>query len=157
MRLEGRDMKTFQSKKHGVLISAFVFLALLPSAIALALCSNDTPSQSAQGAAQESLRQTEEYWLQHEDDPRALETILGDDFVHVLSSGLISKAEHIAYVRGLKKPATLPKSTSRTFACASTERRGSQTASWCMKTPMAPCGKRSLRMCLCSAAANGEP
>jgi hypothetical protein len=60
---------------------------------------------SSSAAHRESLRQAERYWLQHEDDPDALETILGDDFVHVFSSGFVSKAEHIAYVRNLKKPA----------------------------------------------------
>jgi hypothetical protein len=68
-------------------------------------------SQTDHGSAadRESLRKAEEHWLQHEDDPDALETILGDDFVHVFSSGFVSKAEHIAYIRNLEKPATPPK------------------------------------------------
>jgi hypothetical protein len=66
-------------------------------------------SDPGSAADRESLRKAEEYWLQHEDDPDALETILGDDFVHVFSSGFVSKAEHIAYIRSLEKPATPPK------------------------------------------------
>ncbi|HTS12897.1 MAG TPA: nuclear transport factor 2 family protein [Candidatus Limnocylindrales bacterium] len=45
------------------------------------------------------MTQLEQRWLSHENDPRVLESILAGDFVHVVSVGMITKAEHIDYVR----------------------------------------------------------
>jgi hypothetical protein len=38
-------------------------------------------------------------WLASEDDPAALEPILADDFVHVLPSGFVTKAEQLQFMR----------------------------------------------------------
>jgi len=47
----------------------------------------------------QALINLENYWLAHEEDPVALQTILADDFVHVLPMGLIDKDAHIGYWR----------------------------------------------------------
>lgn len=65
-------------------------------------------AQSEMGSAadRDSLRKAEEHWLQFEDDPDALESILADDFVHALPTGFISKQDQIAYYRKMNKPAS---------------------------------------------------
>jgi hypothetical protein len=52
----------------------------------------------------QTLLDLERRWLAAEDDPDALETILADDFVHVLPFGLVSKKEQIAYLRAHPAP-----------------------------------------------------
>jgi len=47
----------------------------------------------------QALINLENYWLAHEEDPVALQTILADDFVHVLPMGLIDKNAHVGYWR----------------------------------------------------------
>ena len=61
--------------------------------------------QSSMSAAvdRQALQNLEEKWLQSEDNPDALQNILGDDFVHALSFGFISKEEQLQYLRR-KKP-----------------------------------------------------
>jgi ketosteroid isomerase-like protein len=65
---------------------------LIPTSVSLG-----TQSQS-QGREQE-VKDLEQRWLENEDRPDVLESILADDFVHVLPSGFISKADHIGYLR----------------------------------------------------------
>jgi hypothetical protein len=55
--------------------------------------------------------QIENQWLSREDDPRALNSILADDFVHVLPAGFITKDEQIRYLG--RHP--FPKGESRHF------------------------------------------
>lgn len=75
------------------LISLAVVLILsLPSTASL-------PAQAGEADAQKTLLQLERWWLEKEDDPDALETILADDFVHVLSFGFVTKAEQLRYMR----------------------------------------------------------
>lgn len=50
-------------------------------------------------SSQKAIADVEERWLQHIDDPAVLQSILADDFVHVLPSGLITKQQHIDYVK----------------------------------------------------------
>ncbi len=50
-------------------------------------------------AAQAQVQQLEKKWLASETDPDALESILADDFIHVLKSGFVSKQDHIRYWR----------------------------------------------------------
>lgn len=55
-------------------------------------------------AAQQAVTQLEQKWLQNEYNPAALDSILADDFVHVLPDGFISKRQHIAFVRSHSQP-----------------------------------------------------
>jgi hypothetical protein len=41
----------------------------------------------------------ENRWLDNEDRPDVVRTILADDFMHVLPNGFVSKEEQIAYLR----------------------------------------------------------
>jgi hypothetical protein len=50
--------------------------------------------------AHDTIVQLENQWLAGENDPAVLESILADDFVHVLPMGLVTKNEQIEYVRG---------------------------------------------------------
>lgn len=55
--------------------------------------------QSWLTSSQKAIADVEIRWLQHIDDPPTLESILADDFVHVLPSGFITKQQHIDYVK----------------------------------------------------------
>jgi hypothetical protein len=50
--------------------------------------------------AHDTIVQLENRWLAGENDPAVLESILADDFVHVLPMGFVTKNEQIEYVRG---------------------------------------------------------
>jgi len=49
--------------------------------------------------AEQEVRAVEERWLSNESRPEVVATILGDDFIHVLPIGFISKSEHLAYLK----------------------------------------------------------
>jgi hypothetical protein len=52
-----------------------------------------------------TIESLERRWLASEDDPSALETILADDFIHVLPAGFVTKREQLDYMRGHPAPA----------------------------------------------------
>ena len=56
-------------------------------------------------SAEQAIREVEEQWLQNESNPAVLESILADDFVHVLPAGFISKQEQLSFVRNHPRPA----------------------------------------------------
>ncbi len=70
------------------------FAVLIPTSVSLG-----TESQ-AQGMEQE-VRALEQRWLENEDRPDVVQSILADDFVHVLPVGFISKDDHLGYLRQL--------------------------------------------------------
>ena len=53
---------------------------------------------------QRALEALEQRWLGVEDDPSALESILADDFIHVLPMGFVTKREQIDYRRAHPAP-----------------------------------------------------
>ena len=53
--------------------------------------------------AKQELLDLENHWLQVEDDPDALESILAPDFLHVVGAGIITKDEQLNFMR--KHPA----------------------------------------------------
>ncbi len=55
--------------------------------------------QSWNDSALKAIADIEQRWLQHIDDPAVLNSILADDFVHVLPSGFITKQQHIDYIK----------------------------------------------------------
>ena len=55
--------------------------------------------QVATEKAKQQLVALENHWLQEERNPRALESILAPDFLHVLPYGIITKDEQIKYMR----------------------------------------------------------
>ena len=50
-------------------------------------------------AAEQEVRAVEERWLSNESRPEVVESILADDFVHVLPVGFIDKSEHLQYLK----------------------------------------------------------
>lgn len=56
------------------------------------------PVVSADSAEQE-VRNLEERWLQHEDDPAALESILAPDFIHVGPYGFVTRQQQLDFMR----------------------------------------------------------
>lgn len=78
-------------KKYPVSIAVFLLIALTGK-VALG-------QQSWSTSAQKAIADVEMRWLQHIDDPGVLQSVLADDFIHVLPSGLITKQQHIDYVK----------------------------------------------------------
>ena len=74
--------------------NGFGILLLLLMSVSEALA-----QQSWNNSGLKAIADVEERWLQHIDDPAVLQSILADDFVHVLPSGLISKQQHIDYAK----------------------------------------------------------
>lgn len=48
---------------------------------------------------EQDVRAVEERWLSNESRAEVVETILADDFVHVLSVGFIDRNEHLQYLK----------------------------------------------------------
>ncbi len=56
------------------------------------------PTTATQTAEQE-VRAVEERWLAGESQPQVVDSILADDFVHVLPGGFIDRSQHLDYLR----------------------------------------------------------
>ena len=68
-----------------------------------------TPApQSAADAHVAAVRQVEQQWLDHINDAGVVQDILADDFIHVLPSGMITKRQHLAYLRSRTNAAPEP-------------------------------------------------
>lgn len=70
----------------------------------LVLLTRPWPSQRTSGPGSEEkskqeLLDLENHWLQVEDDPAALESILAPDFLHVVPAGIITKDEKLSFMR----------------------------------------------------------
>ena len=70
----------------------------------LVLFTRPLPSQlrSEPGSVEKSkqeLLDLENHWLQVEDDPAALESILAPDFLHVVPAGIITRDEKLSFMR----------------------------------------------------------
>jgi Domain of unknown function (DUF4440) len=73
-----------------------VGFAVLP--LILLSCQQSRESKSAEESKQELLA-LENRWLRVEDDPAALEGILAPDFLHVVPGAIITKAQHLKFLR----------------------------------------------------------
>ena len=49
--------------------------------------------------AEQQVRAVEERWLSNESSPEVVESILADDFIHVLAVGFIDKNAHLQYLK----------------------------------------------------------
>lgn len=60
-----------------------------------------TPAAQTAGVAtaQHRIEALEQRWLAAENDPTALDSILADDFLHVLPQGIITKHDQLAFMR----------------------------------------------------------
>ena len=54
--------------------------------------------------AQHQVEALEQRWLASENDPAALDDILADDFLHVLPQGIITKNDHLTFMRAHPAP-----------------------------------------------------
>lgn len=57
------------------------------------------PGNGATKEAQDAIVELENRWLANEGNPAVLDSILADDFVHVLPIGMITKKDHIDFVK----------------------------------------------------------
>lgn len=57
------------------------------------------PLPASASTADEEVRAVEQRWLENENRPDVVATILADDFVHVLPVGFISRDDHLSYLR----------------------------------------------------------
>ncbi|HEX6463044.1 MAG TPA: nuclear transport factor 2 family protein [Vicinamibacterales bacterium] len=83
--------------RDSIAFATLAFLVLAPAGAMRQSADSDASQQKA-------LEALEQRWLAAEDDPSALETILADDFVHVLPMGFVSKREQIDFMRSHPPP-----------------------------------------------------
>ena len=62
--------------------------------------------QSQPQTIEREVRAVEQRWLENEDRPDVVQSILADDFVHVLPVGFINKEDQLAFLR--KHPNAFP-------------------------------------------------
>src|SRR5579864_4555177 len=65
----------------------------------LQVANASAPERPLPEQARAQLLELENHWLQVEDDPDALESILAPDFLHVVGAGIITKDEQLSYMR----------------------------------------------------------
>jgi hypothetical protein len=63
------------------------------------IVSSGAERQAPQDKSEQAIRDLEQRWLENEDDPSALATILADDFVHALPMGFIGKQDQLNFLR----------------------------------------------------------
>ncbi|HXR16905.1 MAG TPA: nuclear transport factor 2 family protein [Terriglobales bacterium] len=73
-------------------LCAVCFALLIPTCVSFG-----TEGQSQ--ATEQEVKAVEQRWLENEDRPEVVQTILADDFVHVLPIGFISKDDQLSYLR----------------------------------------------------------
>ena len=70
----------------------------------LSLSSQGASGPGPEEKSKQELLDLENHWLQVEDDPAALESILASDFLHVVPAGIITKDEQLAFMRAHPAP-----------------------------------------------------
>lgn len=89
---------------HTQLICAIVSCCVMP-VVAGTLMSGSVAAQAPRDSPQRvGVRAIEQRWLAHEQDVDSLTVILGDDFLHVLPSGIVTKAEQLGFMRAHPMP-----------------------------------------------------
>ena len=82
---------------HMIACAMFLFPGVMP---------HQTSSQlSSVEKSKEELLELENHWLQVENDPDALGSILAPDFLHVVPEGIITKSEQLRFMRKHPAPA----------------------------------------------------
>ena len=85
-------------------VLSIVCVAVSISSFASPRTQNQPQTQSQK--MEQEVKAVEQRWLENEDRPDVVQSILADDFVHVLPIGFISKEDHLAYLR--KHPNAFP-------------------------------------------------
>src|SRR5215469_15630573 len=65
----------------------------------LSLSSQGASGPGPEEKSKQELLGLENHWLQVEDDPGALESILASDFLHVVPAGIITRDEQLSFMR----------------------------------------------------------
>ena len=87
--------------------SRFYILSIACVALSISpFASPQSESHTQSQKMEEEVKAVEQRWLQNEDRPDVVESILADDFVHVLAIGFITKEDQLAYLR--KHPNAFP-------------------------------------------------
>lgn len=73
-------------------LCAVCFVSLIPACLSFG---TEGPSQ----ATEQEVKAVEQRWLDNEDRPEVVQSILADDFVHVLPIGFIGKDDQLSYLR----------------------------------------------------------
>jgi Domain of unknown function (DUF4440) len=87
------------------------FCVLSIVCVIISISSSASPRTQSQPQTQsqkmeQEVTAVEQRWLENEDRPEVVQSILADDFVHVLPVGFISKEDQLAFLR--KHPNALP-------------------------------------------------
>ena len=87
------------------------FCVLSIVCVAVSISSFASPRTQSQPQTQsqkmeQEVKAVEQRWLENEDRPDVVQSILADDFVHVLPVGFVSKEDQLAFLR--KHPNAFP-------------------------------------------------
>ena len=75
--------------------------------VAVSISSFASPrTQNQSPTMEQEVKAVEQRWLENEDRPDVVQSILADDFVHVLPVGFINKEDQLAFLR--KHPNAFP-------------------------------------------------
>jgi hypothetical protein len=85
-------------------VLSIVCVAVSISSFASPRTQNQPQTQSQK--MEQEVKAAEQRWLENEDRPDVVQSILADDFVHVLPVGFISKEDQLAFLR--KHPNAFP-------------------------------------------------
>jgi hypothetical protein len=85
--------------------SRFCTLSIVFAIVSISsFASSQTQNQSS--TMEQEVKAVEQRWLENEDRPDVVQSILANDFVHVLPIGFISKEDQLAFLR--KHPNAFP-------------------------------------------------
>jgi ketosteroid isomerase-like protein len=85
-------------------VLSIVCVAVSISSFASPRTQSQPPTQSQK--MEQEVKAVEQRWLENEDRPDVVQSILADDFMHVLPVGFISKEDQLAFLR--KHPNAFP-------------------------------------------------
>jgi Domain of unknown function (DUF4440) len=88
-------------KRWGYVVACGMFLFLRPVAY-------PGSRRTSADKSKPELLELENHWLQVENDPNALESILAPDFLHVVPAGIITKEQQLSFMRRHPAPDETP-------------------------------------------------
>ena len=87
----------------------FCVLSIVCAAVSISSFASPRTQSQPQTQSQkmeQEVKAVEQRWLENEDRPDVVQSILADDFVHVLPVGFVSKEDQLAFLR--KHPNAFP-------------------------------------------------
>src|SRR4029077_450911 len=98
-----------KGRRRRVMHTRFCVLSMVCVAVSIASFASprtQTPPQTQSQKMEQEVKAVEQRWLENEDRPDVVQSILADDFVHVLPVGFVSKEDQLAFLR--KHPNAFP-------------------------------------------------